>query len=231
MNKKDVKKAKNEQPVTRDASAHASDPQEKNKKDKKAIIGFLVVVGILILGIWVSEIATKPQGIDKVVATVNGQEITMKDLQEIYWTIPPQVQNDPSIQEIVLNQSIYETILLQEATRQGITVMDEEIERVFTNVRMGNNVTLEDLQSELQKAGLDMTFVKKFYRKQILITKLLQQEAAKVTINEQDVTDILKQFQQDENDTLLREQAKAFILQQEMQTYAQNLLAKAEIKK
>ncbi len=82
----------------------------------------------------------------KVAATVNGEMVSNKDLQEranlfvLTTGMPINEKNKKMVAERVLQNTIDEKIKIQEATKQGIHVSDEEINDAYRNFEKSNGI-------------------------------------------------------------------------------------------
>ncbi len=107
----------------------------------KVIIGLLIVT----LSLWgvdaiVGGFTGQPE-----VATVNGEEITEQEFNRILQmerqrrlsemeTPDPSLLDDDQIRRSVLDAMIQEAVLTQDAARQGLTLSDEDIDRLITQM-------------------------------------------------------------------------------------------------
>jgi len=127
-------------------------------------------------------------------AVVNGVEIKRDEVEKYYKSrINPEAQ-ETSPEEIlsgklnVVEQLINNEILLERAKKLNLEASDGEVEDKFTELK--SPYTEEEFQRKLKDGGMTVDDLKRDLRRQLSIQKLLNREvAAKVTINDQDVSD------------------------------------------
>jgi parvulin-like peptidyl-prolyl isomerase len=120
-------------------------------------------------------------------AVVNDVEISMKDFEERYSLIPPEYHQFISKEE-VLEQMIEETLLLQEASKAGITATDEEIDAYLNNLLFENQITMEEFLWILEERDMSLEQVKKFYVSEILLNKLIEEKInSRIVVSEGDI--------------------------------------------
>lgn len=135
------------------------------------------------------------QLVDKVVAVVNDEIITLSELNEegktvfkrIAATTPADQLEDTLMhaREDVLDSLIDKRLIAQEAAENHIQVSDSEVDAAVENTIKRNRITKEQLAGELAKAGLDESTYRSTLRSQILQSKLVGAEVhSKIVITE-----------------------------------------------
>ena len=145
--------------------------KEDSSGNVSIIIAIAVLVAIILFALNYKSGAPATDG-TRVVATVNGVPITQADLDRQYALLPPQYK-DAVTTDILLNQSLQEELLVQEAQAQGITVSDEEIDEMIEFITAQNSLTAEQLAEQLAEVNLTMDYLRDFYERKFLLTKLL----------------------------------------------------------
>jgi len=138
-----------------------------------------------------------------VVAEVNGEQITLDDLDQAYdffffiTGYPPEFKQFLT-KEAYLDQLINEKILLQEVDKQGIELSDSEFDELKENIFINNNVSESEIKDLLAENNITYDYFIAYYKKQVLITKLLN----KTTIDDIDVSEeeIKDYYEQNEAD-------------------------------
>lgn len=150
----------------------AKSSKSKPKKNESNL-GIIIAIGVLV-AIILFALNFKPAGEqgDDVLAIVNGVQITQNDVQRQYSLLPPQYRGTVTI-EAILNQTIQEELLVQEAVAQGINVEEEEIDEMVQFILDQNSLTLEQLSERLAESNLTMDYLRDFYKRKFLLTKLL----------------------------------------------------------
>ncbi|MFH1669206.1 MAG: peptidylprolyl isomerase [Candidatus Woesearchaeota archaeon] len=124
---------------------------------------------------------------NKVVATVNGEEITAAYLDDQYSRVPAEYQSIIT-KETLLNQTINEMILLQEATAKGVAVTPEEVTAEIEAAMLQAGVTAEQLDERLAEQNITREYLEELYTKQLTINALLEKAVfPKATVTEEEV--------------------------------------------
>ena len=122
-------------------------------------------------------------------AVVNGEEITMDELDNRYSLLPQEYQQFITKSD-VLSQIIDEKILLQESKRLNIDVSDEEINDLINSIIEENQITYDEFEQTLASRGLTIEDVKDLYRNDLRINKLLNMTVvSKVMVNDTQIKD------------------------------------------
>jgi peptidyl-prolyl cis-trans isomerase SurA len=120
--------------------------------------------------------------IDRVVAVVNGELITLSDvLQEEYpmrrGKIPNIPQQTPSVNKEILESLIGKKLLLQQAEKRKLKVPEEQLQAALTDVaRQYGLKDVAQLKQALLQQGLTLERLKREIENQIKITKLTTTE-------------------------------------------------------
>jgi peptidyl-prolyl cis-trans isomerase SurA len=173
---------------------------------------------ILLQSLMVSAVAIPPlplahaeEVIDAVVAAVDNEPITLKDLSAVQGgkVSKDQLQgtgNDETKKalDITINRYIVE----QEAKTQNIQVTSEEIDSQVTELATRNNLTLAQFKEALEMQGQSLDSLKREIKFQILRSKIVAHEIRGTsTVSEEDINryvDAARQAQtrsENENDT------------------------------
>jgi parvulin-like peptidyl-prolyl isomerase len=146
---------------------------------KKMFIGF----GWLFL-FTLGGLVTSADGVvDRVVAVVNQEIITLSDLEK--WIEPLQkeimsedrLHRKEQLREVrrkILERLIDEKLIDQEIKRFGIKVTSKEMEGIVEEIKRRNGFTQEDMEKALAREGLTVEAFKKQIEKGLLRNKLIQ---------------------------------------------------------
>ena len=108
------------------------------KKDNNKFIAGVVIAVILIIIVILTTAKTK----NDTIATVNGEKITKTDLDLQFARLTPQQQAMIG-QDMLLNQTVAELLLIQEAKKHGITVAGSEIDDLINSFKEQSGITDE----------------------------------------------------------------------------------------
>ncbi len=138
--------------------------------------------------------------VDRVVAVVNDEIITMSDIngegkeyfKKITEQAPPAQMEDAlrRAREEVLNNLIDKKLIAQEAKKQNVSVSDEELQRAAQQMLSNNNMTRDMLDAQLGQMGMNYDTYLDSMRNQILQSKLVNYEIrSKIIITDDMILD------------------------------------------
>ncbi len=175
----------------------------------------IAVVGILLLALvtYNSNPFSDLFSFDKVVATVNGVEITESSLQEEIDKLPDYYKtgaiDEETLRSAILEQLIARELLLAEAENKGITVSSAELEATIANITAEAQVTLEELQQKLEEQNVTISEFEEAIETQILMNKLIEEQVlADVSVTEEE----LLSYYETQKDTLTEVQASHILI-------------------
>jgi peptidyl-prolyl cis-trans isomerase SurA len=137
--------------------------------------------------------------IDRIVAVVNNDLITLSDLnahikpylEKIHsMGYPPDKEKQMAfkVREDVLNQMIDQKLTDQEIARYKITASDKEVDSAIERVKQNNSLTDEAFRQAIAKEGLTYEEYRKRTKDHILRSTLVNREIkAKVVITQEDI--------------------------------------------
>lgn len=146
--------------------------------------------------------------IDGIAATVNGEVITLLDLEKAG---KPQVDKELSttlkrerarakrdILTSVLDQLIVRTLQIQRAAELRLSVSEAEVSTAIENIMRGNSLTEDMLTRALTEQGLTMEAYRAQISEQILFSKLMQQEIrARIAVTPEEIEAYYQDHEQD----------------------------------
>ncbi len=181
---------------------------------RKAKINLIagIIIGIIIICLFVLYLT----GCDTVdfsktpsrdaAATVNGESITIQDINEQYDRVPEEYKQFIT-KEMILNQSIDELLLLQEAKKQGISVTAGELSEIMGNLIAQSGLSKEDFDKTLEEQNLTMEFLEDYYEKQLTINRLLNKTVlSKIVISSSEIEEY---YNNNKNEFITPEQVRA----------------------
>jgi len=142
--------------------------------------GILFGTGIFFL--WLGLVSTSEAVVDRIVAVINQEAITLSELEKWVANMPDKIQAEDRLEKRekilevhrkVLNQLVEEKLIDQEVKRAGVKVASKEIEATLEDVRRRNNLTQEMLEKALAKDGMTLEAFKKEIEKKIQRMKLI----------------------------------------------------------
>ena len=168
-----------------------------SQKDKPK----LLVVIVLCLLVAVSDLGMSSDSIDRVVAVVNQDIITESELrQELVQTqreLRAKGQEIPPLADLkanLLESMIVHLIQIQRIEFLNINVADEMVMTVVNDIARNNQLSLTQLQIEIERGGLTFEEYVEDIRDQIAIRRLVNQEVARqITVTDQEIDEFLTQ--------------------------------------
>jgi len=149
---------------------------------KQRLPGAIIFFALLIAVLSPAGAAT----VDGIAATVNGEVITLLDLEKAGRSRVEEQMRTALKRErgklkretllIVLEGLILQKLQLQRAGELGLSVSDQEVEEAIARIMEGNSLTGDMLERALEKEGLTMEEYREQISEQILFSKLMQQE-------------------------------------------------------
>lgn len=131
--------------------------------------------------------------IDRIVAIVNDDIITLSDFNKYIVSLPKQTVEINKDQ--ALNDLVEQMILTQEAAKLGITVTDAEIDRSIESVKGKLDMSDEQMNEMLNKQNLTTEQFRNQWRLQILSGKLVSTLVkGRIAVTDEEIKDLYKQY-------------------------------------
>lgn len=161
---------------------------------------FLSVHIVLTLFISLSATPLKAEMVDRVIAVVNNDVITLSDLDAEGGSTFRKIAATTSSANLeaelaaaradILETLIDKRLINQKAAEKKITVSEAEIDTVFDNILQRNNLTKEQLLAKLEEAGVDEKAYRVTLNTQILQNKLVGADVtSKIVVTEDMILD------------------------------------------
>ncbi len=155
---------------------------------------FLLIISFTLL----SPLGASAELIDRIVAVVNNDVITMSELyeeceptfQKIRETAPPEQVRSALRQarQDILNSLIDRMLIAQKSESSGLSVSDEDVDAAVERIISENHTTPENFRRELANMGLSEESYRRKIKSQILQSKLINYEIrSKVVITEEKI--------------------------------------------
>lgn len=169
----------------------------------------LVSTAALFLSFWLPVLSFAAEVVDRIVAVVNNEVISLYELNQAAQPLFEQVKSSQYPEETerqllydlrskVLNELINQKLADQELKRQNISVSDKEVDNAIERLKESRFLTDEDLRSALSAQGLTLEEYREETKKQILRAKLVNREVrSKIVITEADIEDYYAQHKEE----------------------------------
>ena len=147
--------------------------------------------------------ARGPQLIDRIVAVVNKDVITQRDLTERTAVVMSQLrrQNTPPPPQDVLERQVLERMItdrvqVQYANETGVRVEDLQVDRTVATIAEQNRLSLADFRRALEREGIPYDKFRNDIREEMLIGRLREREVdSKIQIGESDIDNFLQEVE------------------------------------
>lgn len=150
--------------------------------------------------------------IDKVIASVNNDLITLSDYQKFAIGIGETEKTD-KVDEELLNKLIAERIILQEAIRAGISASDVEIDKEIKAFKDEHALSQKDLEVILEKEGMNIQSYRKLIKDKLMSLKVVYENVdSKIVITEKEISDFYSEHKGDYLITPEKVELKAIFL-------------------
>ncbi len=134
--------------------------------------------------------------IDRIVAIVNGEIITLSELQKYKSVMYFGQPNKPSGRQEeynLLNQLIEKMIIVQEAQNLDIKLKKKDIQEAIDNILKRGNITLEDMKRDLAAENVTMEDYRTMVRMELLSSRVVGREVqSKIAISDSDMENYYK---------------------------------------
>ncbi len=166
----------------------------------------LVGVMVMLLG-WGSFSLTHAIIIDRIMAKVNGEIITLSQVQEEGYPLLAKLQTEFSGEELRARQQLVEQQMLeriidrilqvQQARKRGLTVSAQEVDAALQDIMRQNNLTEEEFKRILAEEDIDYLEYRNHIEEQLLVSRLLNIEVrSKIRV---DLKEIEEYYQRHRN--------------------------------
>lgn len=150
-----------------------------------------------------SAVERGPVLVDRIVAVINTEVITQRDLAERVGLVASQLkrQGTPLPPQNVLERQVLERVIMdrlqmQFAKQTGLRVDDLQVERTMTIVAEQNKLTLAEFRKSIEARGVPFEKLREDIRGEILISRLREREVeSKIQIAESDIDNFLQEAQ------------------------------------
>jgi parvulin-like peptidyl-prolyl isomerase len=135
--------------------------------------------------------------VDRVLATVGGEAITLADYQKFVRTAGESGINE-TVEQDMLKKMIEERIIIQEAKRKGVEVSDAEVDRTIAEVKQQYSLSPDDLEKVLREEGTTLAAYRTTTRESIMIARLIDGDVdAKVFVGDQEIDEYYRAHQKE----------------------------------
>jgi peptidyl-prolyl cis-trans isomerase SurA len=174
------------------------------------LLPLLLLLGVLHTADAADAAASAPaaiEEIDGIAAVVDDDVITRAELERRLQTITQQLRQKGTqlppqavLQRQMLERMILEQLQLAQAKQLGVTVDDEELNKVIDRIAEQNKLTLLQFREALQGEGISFATFREEIRKEVIITRLRNNQVAKrIDVSPQEIDNLLEEQRRDQS--------------------------------
>ncbi|MDR2422044.1 MAG: SurA N-terminal domain-containing protein [Deltaproteobacteria bacterium] len=172
--------------------------RERRTNRSSLIAALAGAAAFLTAALWTAAPASAAPVVDRIVAQVNREVITLSEL-EAQMKLIPQAQKDSivaqggDVQREVLGLLIEQELVNQDAKRQGIMVSEAEIDEAVKSIMEDNKLTPEQFKASLTKGGTNLPAFRSGLKLELLKNKILGLRLmSKIVVTEAEITAFLR---------------------------------------
>ncbi|MDO9449748.1 MAG: peptidylprolyl isomerase [Rugosibacter sp.] len=148
----------------------------------------LIFIAVLQLPVSAYARSTAPVEIDRIVAVVNDEVITLQELKSRLASIERQMHEQNValpprhvIERQMLDRMISDRVQLQDAKESGLSVTDGELDDTIQRIAASNKLTLTAFREALEKDGISWGRFREEIRSEITLARLREREVTRRT--------------------------------------------------
>jgi peptidyl-prolyl cis-trans isomerase SurA len=147
-----------------------------------------IFILVCLVFFFVSKSSHSAELIDKIVAVVNDDLITLSELKERAALLNSNPDAPKQDEKSILDQMIEQRLLEQEAKKLGISVTENEVDAALEGVKKNFNLTDEQMIEVLKKQNLTPEVFREQWRIQLLANKLVaSQLKGQIAVTEDEI--------------------------------------------
>jgi peptidyl-prolyl cis-trans isomerase SurA len=167
--------------------------------ERQSVAMKVFVKALIALGLVLGAVAGRGEVVDRIVAIVNDDAITLSELNETMEPYARKIREafyEPEqerkmlfkVREDILNKMIDQTLTDQESHRLDISVLESDVDQRLEKIKRERFLTEEDLRKALAAEGYTLEEYRKKMKEQMLRIKLINVEVkSKIAITEEEM--------------------------------------------
>lgn len=177
----------------------------KRQSIRTKFFGLLIILCSLALG----AAAGYTEPVDRIVAIVNDDAITLSELNETYLPFaqqireannPPEVEREMifKLRQEILNKLIDQKLTDQETERLRVSVGDKEVDQRIEQIKSEHFLTEEDIRKTLAAQGYTLEEYRERIKEQLLRVKLINIEVkSKIAVSGKEIQDYYEEHKEE----------------------------------
>lgn len=160
------------------------------------LMGALAILAVMTLLATLTPAASAATTVDRIVASVNSEVITLSELNARMKTVSPLLKGSlppgTTIEMEVLNQLIEMELINQIARRMGIIVGEQEVDQALESIKAENNINDAQLKASLAREGQSVADFRANIKFQILRDMVIRENLLRrIVVTDKEVDEYL----------------------------------------
>jgi len=171
-------------------------------------VKFYKAIVLSILFVMLISTAGQGQVGDKIIAVVNDEIITQKELNDAVEPYIKRLEETykgddkekliKQTKDAILQRLIDNLLIESEAKKRGASIKDDEVMNVLNDMLTRQNIKMEDFVKKLEREGNSLASVKNEIKGQLMRTRLMRWEVkSKIMISDQEIGEYYNQHRDD----------------------------------
>lgn len=148
-----------------------------------------------------AAVSAKVEAIDRIVAVVNDDVITARELQARREIVESQLKRQgttlPSadvLERQVLDRMVTDRVQLQQARESGVRIDDQQLDQALQRIAAGNKLALADFRKAIEKDGISWARFRDDIREEMTIGRLREREVdQRIVISDAEIDAFIEQ--------------------------------------
>lgn len=148
-----------------------------------------------------AAVSTKTEAIDRIVAVVNDDVITARELQARREIVESQLKRQGTtlpggevLERQVLDRMVTDRVQLQQARESGVRIDDQQLDQALQRIAAGNKLALADFRKAIEKDGISWARFRDDIREEMTIGRLREREVdQRIAISDAEIDAFIEQ--------------------------------------
>lgn len=149
--------------------------------------------------VWGQGQGREPVEVDRIVAIVNDDAITLYELRSRVAMVERQLRQQGTpipprdvLEKQILERLIGDRIQVQDAKESGLRIMDGELDASLRRIAQGNRMSLPDFKAALERDGIAWNKFREEIREEMLVARLREREVEnRIVVSEGEIDNFL----------------------------------------
>jgi peptidyl-prolyl cis-trans isomerase SurA len=166
---------------------------------KQLLPAAILVCGLLTGGALAQQAPARPVEVDRVVAVVNDEAVTLHELRSRLAAVERQLRGQGTplpprdvFEQQLLERMIIDRVQVQFAKETGLRIADGEVDAALRRIAEANRLSLADFRAALERDGISWAKFREEIRDEITIARLREREVdSRIVISDGEIDNFL----------------------------------------